>query len=109
MTDKARFLKKKKLAAQVCSNIGPETRFFAIFSSWARLLVFLEIVYNHSLQQCLTSRKGKIDEEDFWGPHLGQRGQNQAQNYNHFHNILRLLDVLPNFPFTTSERMHGYY
>ena len=35
--------------------------------------------------------------------------------YNHFHNILRLLDVLPNFPFTTSETMaiitckHGMY
>ena len=28
--------------------------------------------------------------------------------YNHFHNILRLFDVLPNFPFTTSERMGDY-
>ena len=26
--------------------------------------------------------------------------------YNHFHNILRLFDVLPNFPFTTSEMMY---
>ena len=26
-------------------------------------------------------------------------------NYNHFHNILRLFDVLPNFPFTTGETM----
>ena len=26
-------------------------------------------------------------------------------SYNHFHNILRLFDVLPNFPFTTSETM----
>ena len=25
--------------------------------------------------------------------------------YNHFHNILRLFDDLPNFPFTTSETM----
>ena len=25
---------------------------------------------------------------------------------NHFHNILGLFDVLPNFPFTTSEMMH---
>ena len=23
--------------------------------------------------------------------------------YNHFHNIMRLFDVLQNFPFTTSE------
>ena len=29
--------------------------------------------------------------------------------YNHFHNILRLLDVLPNFPFTASETMGDYY
>ena len=30
-------------------------------------------------------------------------------SYNQFHNILRLLDVLPNFPFTTSETMGDYY
>ena len=29
--------------------------------------------------------------------------------YNHFHDILRLSDVLPNFPFTTSEMMRDYY
>ena len=28
---------------------------------------------------------------------------------NHFHNILRLFDVLPNFLFTTSETMRNYY
>ena len=27
---------------------------------------------------------------------------------NNFHNILRLSDVLPNFPFTTSETMGDY-
>ena len=27
----------------------------------------------------------------------------------HFHNILRLFDLLPNFPFTTSETMCDYY
>ena len=31
------------------------------------------------------------------------------QSYNYFHNILRLFDVLPNFPFTTSETMGDYY
>ena len=30
-------------------------------------------------------------------------------SHNHFHNILRLFDVLPNFPFTTSEAMCDYY
>ena len=29
--------------------------------------------------------------------------------YNHFHNILRLFDVLPNFPLTTSGTMDDYY
>ena len=29
--------------------------------------------------------------------------------YNHFHNILRLFDMLPNFPFTASETMRDYY
>ena len=29
--------------------------------------------------------------------------------YNQFHNILRLSNVLPNFPFTTSETMGDYY
>ena len=28
---------------------------------------------------------------------------------NHFHNFLRLSDVLPNFPFTKKEIMGVYY
>ena len=28
--------------------------------------------------------------------------------YNHFDNILRLFNVLPNFPFTANETMHDY-
>ena len=30
------------------------------------------------------------------------------KNYNHFHNILKLFDVLRNFLFTTSETMRDY-
>ena len=30
-------------------------------------------------------------------------------SYNHFHNIVRLFDALPNFSFTTSETMGDYY
>ena len=30
-------------------------------------------------------------------------------SYNHFHNILRVFDVLTNFPFTTSETMPEYF
>ena len=29
--------------------------------------------------------------------------------YNHFHNILKLFDVLPNLRFTVSEIMRDYY
>ena len=32
-----------------------------------------------------------------------------TENHNQFHNILRLFDVLPNFPFTTSGMMGDYY
>ena len=33
----------------------------------------------------------------------------RGTNYNQFHNILRLFDVLPNFPFTASETTGDYY
>ena len=44
---------------------------------------------------------------------FGPRSQNcqfklKFNTYNHFYNILRLSDVLPNFPFTTSETMRDY-
>ena len=29
--------------------------------------------------------------------------------FSHFHNILRFLDILPNFPFTTSEKIRDYH
>ena len=32
-----------------------------------------------------------------------------ASPFNQVHNILRLFDVLPNFPFTTSETMREYW
>ena len=51
---------------------------FAIFSS----LVFLKIAYKDTLQQFLTSSRGKIPEKIFEGTNLGQRGQNWSQNYN---------------------------
>ena len=35
--------------------------------------------------------------------------EHKRQTYNQFHNILRLFDVLPNFPFTLSETMGDYY
>ena len=32
-----------------------------------------------------------------------------SANHNKFHNILRLFNILPNFPFTTSEMMYNCY
>ena len=37
-----------------------------------------------------------------------EKTSNQVYNYNQFQNILRLFDVLPNFPFTASETMGEY-
>ena len=48
-------------------------RHFLKFGSF----VFLQIVYNDSLQQCLTSNRGKTQEKNFGDPNLGQ---NQARN-----------------------------
>ena len=73
---------EKKLRAQIWAKgakIRPKTRFFVIFFQFC-LLVFLELACNDSLQQCLTSNRGKIQKKKFWGPNLGQRSQNQAQN-----------------------------
>ena len=42
-----------------------------------------------------------------WWAHLNRVFS--AWSYNHFHNILRLFDSLPNLPFTTSETMRDYY
>ena len=36
-------------------------------------------------------------------------GLKKLRTYNHFHNILRLFDVLTSFTFTTSETMRDYY
>ena len=37
------------------------------------------------------------------------RKYNLPGTYNHFHNILELFDVLPNFPFNISLTMRDYY
>ena len=33
----------------------------------------------------------------------------KTSSYNHFHNILRIFDVLPNVPSTTSKTMGDFY
>ena len=71
-TDRARFLKKKKMAARIWVKIEPDTRvFFCHFLKFCSS-VFLEIAYNDSLQQCLTSSIGKTHKKKFGRSNLGQ-------------------------------------
>ena len=68
---------KKKFWVQICaegSKIGPETRFFLGHFLNFVSLVFLEIAYNYSLQQCITSSRDKNPQNKFLGPNLGQNG-----------------------------------
>ena len=72
MTDGARFLKKKKIG---CPNWGPTCLYQAqneVFRHFLKFvsLVFLEIAYNDSLQQCLTSSGGKTHKK-IWRPKFG--------------------------------------
>ena len=68
---------EKKFGAQIWAKqtkFGPE--FFFFFFFFFHLLkigslVFLEIAYNDSLQQCLTSSRGKAHEEKFLRPKYG--------------------------------------
>ena len=38
-----------------------------------------------------------------------QKKKKKKNGVNHFHKILTVFDVLPNFPFPTSEMMRDYY
>ena len=58
--------KKKQSASRIWSNVpksGPKLVFFHFLKFG--LLVFIEIEWNFSLQQCLTSSRGKIREKNF--------------------------------------------
>ena len=53
--------------------------FFCHFLKFGSL-VFLEIAYNDSLQQCMISSRGKTHEKNFGDQIWVKTGQNQAQN-----------------------------
>ena len=53
-------------------------RFLIIFDESGSLFV-LEIAYNDSLQQYLTSTRCKTQKKTFLGPNLGQASQNRAR------------------------------
>ena len=58
------------------SKSGPKLVLFWKFG----LLVFLKIVQDDSLEQCLTTSRGKTLQKNFVDLNLGQTGQNQVQN-----------------------------
>ena len=78
MTDKPRFLGGEK---KWQPGFGPESDlklvFFCHFLKFGSL-VLLEIAYNDSLQQCLTSSRGKIHYKNFCDPNFDQMGQNRT-------------------------------
>ena len=70
MTDEARFLKKKKKKWQPefgpnRPKSGPKLGFFHFLKFDSLVFVELEIAYNGSLQQCVTSGRGKIHKKTF--------------------------------------------
>ena len=80
VTDWARFL-KKKFDSRNLGQIGKNQVQNKVFSHSLKFgsLVFLDVAYNDSLQQCLTSSRGKIHEKNFWpkflpkGPKSGSK------------------------------------
>ena len=77
MTDKARYLKKKKWQPEFWPD-GPKSGQKLVFFSFLQFgaLVFLDIAYNDSLQQCITCSRGKNHENIFGVQILHQTGQN---------------------------------
>ena len=60
-------------------QIEPSTRFFCHFLKFGSL-VFLEIAYNDSLQQCMTFSRDKAHEEKIEAQILAKTDQNWDQN-----------------------------
>ena len=59
-----------------------------------------------STETKLLNKQGPVNKFGFKEVSFYLANPNSA--CNHFHNILRLFDVLPNFPFTKSETMRDY-
>ena len=86
VTDNARF-SKKELAARILvqwPQIRPKMRFYTIFLNFGSY-IFLQLAYNDSLRQYLTSSRGKSRKKFFW-PNLDQISKTWARNevFRHF-------------------------
>ena len=76
MTDGARILKTKFWRPESEPDV-PKSGLNLGFLPFG-LLVFLENAYSDSLQQCLTSSRGKICEKKLQGSSVGQKRQNRV-------------------------------
>ena len=125
---KSKLLVKMKLGTQANQNKLNSMMVFTFSASnrkyafWVTLVQQFKIIYGEVQQQDQSEYAEFYDdvhvlcirpEIPFLGT-FGQKHQNclfklKYSTYNHFHNILRLTNVLPNFLFTTSETMRDYY
>ena len=77
MTDKSRFLKKKK---KLCPNLNQvQNKVFGYFIEFG-LQGFFEIIRNDTLWQFLAFIAGKIYKKIILSSNLGQTGQNGPPN-----------------------------
>ena len=100
VTDKARFL-EKNLANRIWAIYRPKwdpKLGFCHFLKYGSL-VFREIAYNNSVQQCVTSKRVKIHGKIFLGSHMGQKGTcNKATLKAKFRNGVGSIPVGGNSP-----------
>ena len=55
---------------------GQKLGFLPVSQVW--FISCLEIAYNDSLQQCITSSRGKTHETDFWGTKFGLKNEPES-------------------------------
>ena len=85
-------------------------KYGASLDSMSRDCLVCGINHDH-MQQRLLSEGANLSLQKFMDISLSLKYaiKQAAVIHNQFHNILRLFNVLPNFPLTTSETMSDYY
>ena len=102
----AKMGKRKKVMLRIA--LGEKYPYLEFFGSVFSLIRTDYSVPLHVQSECRKIRNKKIPNTDFFHAVLSWVVID-LQGNNHFHNILRLFYVLPNFPFTTNETMHDHY
>ena len=102
----AKMGKRKKVMLMIA--LGEKCPYLEFFGSVFSRIRTDYSVYLHIQSECRKMRTKKFPNTDFFHAVLSWVVIDLQSN-NHFHNILRLFYVLPNFPFTTSETMQDHY